>query len=385
MGEQGLRMIGFPFLKNATVHPRGYASFVRPETTAAYFQPIESLRTGKIVGFEALARLTVGDRVVLPADFLPGLSQEDLLRLFCSMLGKAIGLLKTLVPPHSDVYVSVNVETSLLLTDGFFEALQCTLDRHGYAGENLVLELLEGDEIVDFGQTSESLDRIRKLGLAIALDDIGSAYSSLINLRDLPIDIIKLDQSFARGLSKRPEDLHFVLSFLSLARGLGKRLIVEGVETVEIHDALRVLGVEQAQGYAIGRPMPQEAVSGWIDGRSTRERDRTPRTMLGAYAAHLLVVETCRVMMNQPLQIAWKEESKNPHSCSIGRYFDRNGLHETEYGEAHKRFHQVMARYDTDMPLWQKGADDFRNALHRAISGASTAAFFCDEVCESAA
>jgi EAL domain-containing protein (putative c-di-GMP-specific phosphodiesterase class I) len=370
---------------NHAMTPRyhDYASFVHAETIVPLFQPIENMKTGRVVGFEALAHLKIGDATIVPAIFLPALSQRDLLRLFCTMLGKAIGFLAAFAPRHPTLYVSVNVETSLLLTEGFFEALQCTLDQYGFAGEHLVIELLEGDEIVDFQQMNACLGRIRRLGLAVALDDIGSAYSSLINLRDLPIDIIKLDQSFARGLSKRPEDLHFVLSFLSLARGLDKRLIVEGVETDEIYDALRVLGVEQAQGYAIARPMPQEAVGAWLAGRVAHESDRVPRTLLGAYAAHLLVVETCRVLMNQPLHIAWKDESKNPHSCSIGRYFDRNGLHETEYGNAHKRFHAVMASYETDMTRWEKGADDFRNALQRAIALGSNV-LRCD-VCEPAA
>ncbi|WP_246725002.1 EAL domain-containing protein [Beijerinckia sp. L45] len=371
-------------MNKAMARYEGYAPFVRAESIVPVFQPIESLKTGQIVGFEALARLRIGDAVLLPEQFIPGLEQADLLRLFCDMLGKAIGFLGVFTPQHPGLYVSVNVETSLLLIDGFFDALQCTLDQHGHPGGNLVIELLEGDEIVDFTRMHQCLSRIRSLGLAIALDDIGSAYSSLINLRDLPIDIIKLDQSFARGLSERPEDLHFVLSFLSLARGLGKRLIVEGVETAEIHDALRVLGVEQAQGYAIARPLPLEAVADWFAARPTETLDRTPCTMLGAYAGHLLVVETCRVLMNQPLQIAWKEESKDPHSCAIGIYFDRNGLHETDYGQAHKRFHDVMACYETDMPLWQTGADDFRNALQRAISAESKAAFRC-EVCVPAA
>ena len=332
------------------------------------------MQTGGIVGFEALARFMIDDKTVEPAVFLPTLSQPDLLRLFCTMLGKAIGFLAAFAPRHPALYVSVNVETSLMLTEGFFDAMQCALDQHGFAGENLVIELLEGDEIVDFHRLDACLGQIRRLGLAVALDDIGSAYSSLINLRDLPVDIIKLDQSFARGLSRRPEDLHFVLSFLSLARGLDKRLIVEGVESSEVYDALRVLGVEQGQGYVIARPMPQEAVGAWLAGRVVRVSDRVPCTLLGAYAAHLLVVETCRVLMNQPLQIAWKEESKNPHSCSIGKFFDRNGLHDTDYGLAHKRFHAVIASYETDMALWEKGANDFRTALARAIaSGFATA------------
>ena len=213
----------------------------------------------------------------------------------------------------------------------------------------------------------ESLQRAQNLGFAIALDNIGTAYSSLANLRDLPIDMIKLDQSFARSLNEHPENLQFALSLLSLARGLGKRMVVEGVETADIQDALRVLGVDYGQGYAVARPMTPEALGPWISGRGVRNRGRRPRSMLGAYAGHLLVVETCRNLMNQPLQITWKEEAKDPHACAIGQYFDHNGLHETTCGHAHKRFHEVLDRYESDRPTWETAARGFHDELIAAI------------------
>ena len=344
-----------------------YARYIRSDTVSAHFQPVEKLGTGEVAGFEALARLSVEGSLVLPATFLSTLAPDDLLALFLEMVGKAVGFLAALAPRWPHLFVSVNVEPSLVVAETFLDVLQQTLDRYDYKG-GLVIELLENDAIADPAGMHQLLHKIRALGISIALDDAGSAYSSLVSLRELPIDVVKLDRSFALGLNERPEDLHFILSFLSLARGLGKRLIVEGVETFEIYDALRVLGVDHAQGYWIARPMPREAAEAWIAERQPNPRSRIPLSMLGAYAGHLLVVETCRVMMNQPLPIAWKEESKDPHSCSIGKYFDCNGLHETDYGEAHKRFHDVMAHYETNMPLWQQGADRFRVALQQEIA-----------------
>ena len=288
------------------------------------------------------------------------------------MLGKAIDFLATLRPRWPKLFVSVNVEPSLVVSEIFLDMLQQTLDRHDYGG-GLVIELLEGDAIADPAEMRRLLTRIHALDIAVALDDAGSGYSSLVSLRELPVDVIKLDRSFALGLNERPEDLHFILSFLSLGRGLGKRLIVEGVETFEIYDALRVLGVDHAQGYWIARPMPREAAEAWLAARLAHPRSRVPLSMLGAYAAHLMVVETCRVLMNQPLPIAWKESSKDPHACSIGKYFDCNGLHDTHFGLAHKRFHEVLACYGTDMPSWQQGADGFRIAMQQEIASLRTA------------
>lgn len=343
---------------------RQIASHIR-----AVFQPIEDLCTGEVVGYEALARLKHGDQLLSPADFLSGLSQDALTELFRTMLGQAMSLRKSLIGDGLDFFVSVNVEVPLVLSDGFVELLQDVLDQYAFIPEGaVVLELLEGHAAPNLAQMSERLNAIRALGIRVALDDIGSAYSSLINLRDLPVDIMKLDQSFARGLVGRPRDLHFVFSLQGLARSIGKRLVVEGVETPEIRDALRVLGVDLAQGYGIARPMPAEAVPGWLSARLPERVEQGPRTLLGAYAGHLRVVEACRTLMGQPLPLAWKDAAKDPHACSIGVFFDRQGVHDTAFGQAHKRFHEVMDLYEVQPVRWQTAADEFREALEGALA-----------------
>ena len=356
---------------------RGTAVLYQPSTDVrAAFQPIEDLRSGEIVGYEALARLRRGDRFLSPAEFLSGLSQDALTNLFRTMLGQAIVLRKSLADRGPGPYVSVNVEVPLILADGFLDLLRDVLDRHDFIPNGaIVLELLEGHAASDFPRMSERLHAIRALGIRVALDDIGSAYSSLINLRDLPVDIMKLDQSFARGLRQRPRDMLFVLSLQSLAHSIGKSLVVEGVETVEIRDALRVLGVDLGQGYGIARPMPGEDVASWTAGRSNKctPLDRTPTSLLGVYAAHLRVMEACRTLMNQPLPVLWQEASKDPHGCSIGVFFDKHGLHDTALGCAHKRFHEVMALYGTEPAKWHEGADGFRQELEQALMGSAPA------------
>ncbi len=157
--------------------------------------------------------------------------------------------------------------------------------------------------------------------------------------------------------------------------------MVEGVETVEIRDALRVLGVDLGQGYGIARPMPREEVAPWMEGRPAKgmDLDKTPTSLLGAYAGHLRVVEACRTLMRQPLPVAWKEASKDPYACSIGMFFDKHGLHDTAFGCAHKRFHEVMALYDVDPASWQEGAEWFRHELERALAD-PVLRFRCDAV-----
>ncbi|WP_375409677.1 EAL domain-containing protein [uncultured Methylobacterium sp.] len=337
------------------------------------FQPIVDLRNGCVSGFEALARLMQNGASAPHADFLAGLPRADRLWLFETMLDQSLAAMKGFAGPEPGLSISVNVERFLFLEEAFLTSLTQILDAHAYQGSGLVLEFLEEGIIEDEARMIEAIARVRRLGVRVALDDLGRAHSSLIDIKTLPVDILKLDQSFVRGLAKAPHDLQFVLSLLSLARGLGKALVIEGVETAEILDALMILGVEFAQGYGIARPMPADQVRPWLDSYKVPVATRSPRSLLGSFASHLMVVETCRILMHQPLPVARKEKSKNPDNCEIGRYFNRCGLHDTAFGAAHKQFHRVMTCYGSDYPSWKAGADGFADTLAAAIAQTPTA------------
>ena len=117
-----------------------------------------------------------------------------------------------------------------------------------------MLEILENEDIKDLARLKACLLEVKALGLSLALDDVGSGYASMARMRELPIDIFKLDRSFAHDLEQRPTDLTFVLSMVTLARGLGRTLLAEGIETPEVYDAMRVLGIQIGQGFGIARP-----------------------------------------------------------------------------------------------------------------------------------
>ncbi len=362
-------MLTMPGTDQGRRKPRVSAPFPFGGAVRPFFQPIVDLRHGRVCGFEALARLFVGDRVIPPVEFLHAIPESGRLDFFALVLDAALAAMNGL-SDAADCYASVNVDRSLFLDARFAGTVDATLRARSYPPGRLVLEILEDERIADEGRMIQGLERVRSLGVRIALDDVGTAHASLMNIKTLPLDILKLDQTFARGLRDRPKDLLFVLSLLSLARGLGKSLVIEGVETVEILDALTILGVTFVQGYGIARPMPAERLEDWLRTYQVPVATRTPQSLLGAYASHLTVVETCRILVCQPLPIAWKEESKNPHACGIGRYFDRFGLHETAFGLAHKRFHEVMNCYGTDPSRWEQGAEGFASALTQAMRAA---------------
>ena len=351
-----------------------------------FFQPIEALRTGACRGFEALARLKRDDgRLLTPDAFLPLLGPDDRLALFGAMIGESIALSRALGLAAQGLYVSVNVEISLVASEEFVDVLRYFLERYDFKGEALVLEILENEDIKDLARLKSCLSEVKALGLSLALDDVGSGYASMARMRELPIDIFKLDRCFVRDLEQRPADLSFVMSMVTLARGLGKLLLVEGIETAEAYDAMRVLGVEVGQGFGIARPMPAADVAPWLAGRRPQQKDPTPTCLLGAYASHLTVIETCRHLQAQPLPVLWRQDAMiDSLGCAVGRLFTARGWHDTAFGAAHRHFHSVLDRYGSDPALWEEGSEGFRSAMAVAMA-ASPQAVGCQSPARSKA
>ena len=344
-----------------------------PAAIRTHYQPIVDLRTGQVLGVEALARLWNGHAVLPPAAFLPGLSAAELRVLLFTVLDQGLVALGQCAASHPALTLSINVDPAMLLQEDFTDAILARLEGQPVDHRRITLELLENGEILDQELAGRQLQMLRDSRVRITLDDVGSGYSSLNRLRNLPVDGVKLDQAFVRGVWQRPNDLLFVTNMMSLAHGLGRSFVVEGAETAEILDALSVLGVGPAQGYAIAHPMPGDALPAWLAAHRPTSASHQPSSLLGAYAAHLNVVRATLALTHQPLEVTWLEQAYDPHACLIGRYFDQNGLHDTPYGMAHKRFHAVLSLCKTDKARWEEAAETFRLeleiAIHRAHSG----------------
>jgi diguanylate cyclase (GGDEF)-like protein len=267
-----------------------------------HYQPILDLQSGAVVGVEALARLAQGEGLLSPAAFLPHLSSEDRRALGRAVLGEGLRDLSAWEAHGWSLGLSVNVDPAALLADDWAAEIQSALARASMAPARLTLEVLESGEFLSMAQAQARMAALRASGIRIALDDVGSAYSSLLRLKALRVDRIKLDHNFVSGVAARPDDLLFVASVQSLSRGLRTLLVVEGAETPDILDALRVLGVEEAQGYAIARPMPAAALSAWLDQHHQEPASARPTTLLGAYAGY---IATRQVLERLP-RSAWR-------------------------------------------------------------------------------
>lgn len=231
-----------------------------------HYQPKVDWVVGAVVGVEALIRWHHPERGLLPpAEFLPQLTGTELeLALGDWVIETAITQAECWAAQGLRLPVSINVSAQHLLSQAFEDRLKRLLDIHpGVAPADLELEVLETAAIHDMSQAIAVMARCRALGVSFALDDFGTGYSSLTYLRKLPVQTLKIDQSFVRDMLNDPDDLGIVQAVIELAHAFGRSVIAEGVETCEHGQRLRELGCRLGQGYGIAKPMPADHLPDW--------------------------------------------------------------------------------------------------------------------------
>jgi diguanylate cyclase (GGDEF)-like protein/PAS domain S-box-containing protein len=226
------------------------------ELSLAY-QPQAQVDTGEVNGFEVLLRWTHPTRGNVPPSIFIPIAEESglILKIGEWVMREACREAAAWMRPLT---IAVNVSALQLTSDGFVEFVQSTLSQTKLPPERLEIEITETALIRDPNRALQSLQKLKALGINIAMDDFGTGYSSLSNLRAFPFDKIKIDRSFIQAVHTNPQAAAIVRAVLGLGRGLGLPVIAEGVETSE---ELRFLGLEgciEAQGYLFGRPAPIE-------------------------------------------------------------------------------------------------------------------------------
>jgi diguanylate cyclase (GGDEF)-like protein/PAS domain S-box-containing protein len=246
-----------------------------------HYQPKVNMRSGRVVGAEALIRwpLPYGG-VRLPAEFLPFIENHPLaVKLDEWVLDQALNQLADWEKAGKDYSVSVNVSAYKLQQSDFIEQLRSQLERHpGLNPGNLIIEILETTALMDLARVSSVIHAGQKMGIKFALDDFGTGYSSLNYLKNLPARQLKIDRSFVRDMLDDRDDLAILEGIMGLAAAFDRTPIAEGVETVEHGEMLLLLGCELAQGFGIGRPMPIAQFSKWAEAWQPDRlwRDRPP-------------------------------------------------------------------------------------------------------------
>ncbi|MDM7952555.1 MAG: EAL domain-containing protein [Cyanobium sp. CZS 25K] len=231
-----------------------------------FVQPVIDLATGQLRFAEALVRWQHPQQgLLLPEAWVGWIEdQPEITRLGDWVLEQALRHCSVWRRARPRVAVSVNMSARELRDPGFAERIRAALARHpDLPASALKLEVLETAALEDLEQVARNIARCRELGVSFALDDFGTGYSSLTSLRRLRISTIKIDRSFVARMLVDPADRAIVRAVVDLAHAFGRICVAEGVESAEHLQALRVMGCELAQGFAIARPMPAEDLPGW--------------------------------------------------------------------------------------------------------------------------
>jgi len=235
-----------------------------------YYQPKVDMRTGSMIGVEALIRVQHPERGLLsPIEFLPVIENNALMIDVGEwVINAALSQINhwQILTPSLNIKVSVNVAAVQLQQPEFTARLTELLLAHPQVdARNLELEVLETSALNDVAHVSKTMQDCKALGVEFSLDDFGTGYSSLTYLRRLPASLIKIDQSFVRDMLEDSNDLAIVKGVIALANSFKRSVIAEGVETPEHAATLMLLGCYLAQGYGIAKPMKAEDIPIWLD------------------------------------------------------------------------------------------------------------------------
>jgi diguanylate cyclase (GGDEF)-like protein len=222
----------------------------------------EALARGQVVGVEALARWPHLERgMISPAQFIPLAERTGrILSLDRWAVATAVRQATVWMQNGWDGWISVNMSARTLHDPELPDFVARTMAAHGLEAGHLAIEITESTAMRDPGQTARVLEALRDIGVLIAVDDFGVGHSSLSYLKLFPVDLLKLDSSFVRGIGGGGRDEQLVEMMISLAHRIGAKVVAEGVEEEHQMQWLRTVGCDYIQGYLIGRPAAPESL-----------------------------------------------------------------------------------------------------------------------------
>jgi diguanylate cyclase (GGDEF)-like protein/PAS domain S-box-containing protein len=225
-----------------------------------YYQPEVSLKTGRVIGYEALVRWNHPQRgIVMPAEFLPLAEETGLIvplgRLVMREACRQMAEWQRDYPQQPPLAISVNVSSPELGDPELVSTVARILQETGLNPGSLRIEVTESSILDDHELTATTLRRLQELNVSLEIDDFGTGYSSLSRLHEFPFATVKIDRSFVKDLERDAGSLHLVETILRLAQSLGLGVVAEGIETREQMAKLTALGCGYGQGYYFSRPM----------------------------------------------------------------------------------------------------------------------------------
>jgi diguanylate cyclase (GGDEF)-like protein len=231
-----------------------------------YYQPKVDLASGQICGAEALLRWKHPQQgLVLPKRFIPVAEQLGMISPITDwVLHTALEQSKHWSANSAPMSISINVSARSFQSPGLVGRIAKALRRAGVKGSHLEVEITEGTLMADLEEAARTLSKLNELGVSIAIDDFGTGYSSLSYLKSLPIDTLKIDQSFLQGMANNPKDVAIVRSIIELGHNLDCKVVAEGVEGEAVRQQLQELGCDLVQGFHISEPLPDAVFREWL-------------------------------------------------------------------------------------------------------------------------
>ncbi len=317
-----------------------------------HYQPKVNLRSGRVIGAEALLRWRHPEQgLVAPGEFLPLVEHDDLIIDIGEWVVRtALAQITAWREAGLDLPVSVNIAARQLQRADFIDCLHdCLVDFPDVPDGSLELEILESAALENTAHVRGVINTCQRLGVGFALDDFGSGYASLSYLRDIPADVLKIDQCFVRDVLEDADDLTLIDGIISLANAFRRIVVAEGVETAEQGVLLMRLGCDIAQGFGIARPMPASEIPAWVAGYRPDPQwalwadtrwDMVDFPLLVAQYDHIKWTrQISQYVRGETLQLA-EHELFDHRQCRFGHWY---------YGHGRLRYGEMRAFADLEL------------------------------------
>lgn len=304
---------------------------LKNEEFMLHYQPKVNMRTGEVIGVEALIRWRDPRKgIILPLEFLQVIDGHSLsIDIGEWVISTALFQIKVWQDKGINIPISVNLGAKQLLEVGFLSRLENILSQYSSIKPHMLeLEVLETSRFEDLVRAKDVMDKCIELGVTFSLDDFGTGYSSLIYLKQLPIRQIKIDQGFIHDMLNNPDDLSILEGIISLGEAFHRTVIAEGIETSEQAITLLNLGCELGQGYKIAPPMPALEFVIWIKEYKANTLwqnqtlfDSNQREILFIKVEHRAWTETIKAIIN-------KKRSGYCYGieeCTFGKWLKKSG------------------------------------------------------------
>jgi diguanylate cyclase (GGDEF)-like protein/PAS domain S-box-containing protein len=337
-----------------------------------HYQPKVNLRSGRVVGAEALIRWQDPQRgLVPPLEFLPLAEGSDLIiEIGDWVLDTTLAQMAAWKAMGLTLPVSINIAARHLQQGYFVQRLQESLQRHLEVPPSwLELEILESTALQDLSHARDVIGACRQLGVHFALDDFGTGYSSLSYLKNIPADVIKIDRSFVQDILEDADDLALVEGVVGLATAFNRTVIAEGMETGEHGLLLLRLGCDIAQGFGIARPMPAADMPAWLAAYRPDPRwqlwadviwEMADFPLLLAQQDHLRWVRRVTHFLEGKSLALSESELTDQHACRFGQWYYGRGRsrygHMREYAEV-EAIHDEVHRIGPEIVRLYQGGD----------------------------